>query len=210
MKKNKPILYDPQIINRVKQVSRHIWWQLSACWFAPTIRSAYSKYIVPGSNKNAWQTAPAFGVCWRQAFQDKKIQVKFGLLSISCISCMFYKYIHNINSISSFLHDTQTLVQYLEENVDKTYLDVGVMTKHLQDRYPEYARRKIAPFRALVEQGKCVCGRCGIFCCCWRLINLMVFILQHIMPFHRVMDQMIKLPVEMILMLPIQKLWMYV
>lgn len=48
-----------------------------------------------------------------------------------------------------------TLQQYLEENVDKTYLDVGIMTKHLQDRYPEYARRKIAPFRALVEQGKC-------------------------------------------------------
>ncbi|XP_075161331.1 nuclear valosin-containing protein-like smid isoform X2 [Haematobia irritans] len=42
--------------------------------------------------------------------------------------------------------------QYLEENVDKTYLDVTVMTKHLQDRYPEYSRRKIAPFRALVEQ----------------------------------------------------------
>ncbi|XP_065359208.1 nuclear valosin-containing protein-like isoform X4 [Calliphora vicina] len=42
--------------------------------------------------------------------------------------------------------------QYLEENIDKTYLDVGVMTKHLQDRYPEYTRRKVAPFRALVEQ----------------------------------------------------------
>uniref|UniRef100_A0A1A9WD13 AAA+ ATPase domain-containing protein n=1 Tax=Glossina brevipalpis TaxID=37001 RepID=A0A1A9WD13_9MUSC len=42
--------------------------------------------------------------------------------------------------------------QYLEENVDKTYLDVGVMTKHLQERYAEYSRRKIAPFRALVEQ----------------------------------------------------------
>ncbi|KAL9909488.1 nuclear valosin-containing protein-like smid isoform 1-T1 [Glossina fuscipes fuscipes] len=42
--------------------------------------------------------------------------------------------------------------QYLEENVDKTYLDVGVMTKHLQERYVEYSRRKVAPFRALVEQ----------------------------------------------------------
>lgn len=49
-------------------------------------------------------------------------------------------------------------IKYLEENVDKTYLDVGVMTKHLQDRYPEYSRRKISPFRALVEQGSiCVC-----------------------------------------------------
>lgn len=42
--------------------------------------------------------------------------------------------------------------QYLEENVDQTYLDVGVMTKQLQERYSEYSRRKIAPFRALVEQ----------------------------------------------------------
>lgn len=42
--------------------------------------------------------------------------------------------------------------QYLEENVDQTYLDVGVMTKQLQERYNEYSRRKIAPFRALVEQ----------------------------------------------------------
>lgn len=47
--------------------------------------------------------------------------------------------------------------------MDKTYLDVGVMTKHLQDRYPEYARRKIAPFRALVEQGKCVCVEDVVF-----------------------------------------------
>ncbi|XP_013110137.2 nuclear valosin-containing protein-like isoform X1 [Stomoxys calcitrans] len=53
------------------------------------------------------------------------------------------------------LYDPQIInrvKQYLEENVDKTYLDVTVMTKHLQDRYPEYARRKIAPFRSLVEQ----------------------------------------------------------
>ncbi|XP_055841073.1 nuclear valosin-containing protein-like isoform X2 [Episyrphus balteatus] len=42
--------------------------------------------------------------------------------------------------------------QYLEENVHQTYLDVGVMAKSLQDRYPEYSRRKIAPFRSLVEQ----------------------------------------------------------
>ncbi|KAM7358087.1 nuclear valosin-containing protein-like smid isoform 2-T2 [Cochliomyia hominivorax] len=53
------------------------------------------------------------------------------------------------------LYDPQIInrvKQYLEENIDKTYLDVGVMTKHLQDRYPEYSRRKVAPFRALVEQ----------------------------------------------------------
>lgn len=42
--------------------------------------------------------------------------------------------------------------QYLEENVHQTYLDVGVMAKALQERYPEYSRRKIAPFRSLVEQ----------------------------------------------------------
>ncbi|XP_061395606.1 nuclear valosin-containing protein-like [Musca vetustissima] len=53
------------------------------------------------------------------------------------------------------LYDPQIInrvKQYLEENVDKTYLDVTIMTKHLQERYPEYARRKMAPFRALVEQ----------------------------------------------------------
>ncbi|CAM6031791.1 unnamed protein product, partial [Sphagnum compactum] len=41
---------------------------------------------------------------------------------------------------------------YLEENVDKTYVDVGVMAKELQVRYPEYGRRKTVPFRLLVEQ----------------------------------------------------------
>lgn len=55
-----------------------------------------------------------------------------------------------------------TTIKYLEENVDKTYLDVGIMTKHLQDRYPEYARRKIAPFRALVEQGKLCVDDCVV------------------------------------------------
>lgn len=42
--------------------------------------------------------------------------------------------------------------QYLEENVDKKFLDVTVMTRQLMERYPEYTRRKQAPFRALVEQ----------------------------------------------------------
>lgn len=55
----------------------------------------------------------------------------------------------------------------MEENIDKTYLDVGVMTKHLQDRYPEYSRRKVAPFRALVEQGEIVVD-------CYLLFILMV------------------------------------
>ncbi|XP_073836026.1 nuclear valosin-containing protein-like smid [Musca autumnalis] len=53
------------------------------------------------------------------------------------------------------LYDPQIInrvKQYLEENVDKTYLDVTIMTKQLQERYPEYARRKMGPFRALVEQ----------------------------------------------------------
>lgn len=42
--------------------------------------------------------------------------------------------------------------QYLEENVDKTYVDVAVMAKELQTRWPEYSRRKTVPFRQLVEQ----------------------------------------------------------
>lgn len=43
--------------------------------------------------------------------------------------------------------------QYLEENVHKTYVDVSDMARVLQERYrAEYGRRKIAPFRQLVEQ----------------------------------------------------------
>ncbi|CAO1324190.1 unnamed protein product [Diamesa hyperborea] len=41
--------------------------------------------------------------------------------------------------------------QYLEDNVDKTYVDVTEMTKTLMERYREYNRRKMAPFRNLVE-----------------------------------------------------------
>jgi ribosome biogenesis ATPase len=44
-------------------------------------------------------------------------------------------------------------LQYLEEHVDQTYVDVGVMAKELQDKYTEYTRRKTVPFRILVEQG---------------------------------------------------------
>ncbi|XP_067613435.1 nuclear valosin-containing protein-like isoform X2 [Eurosta solidaginis] len=53
------------------------------------------------------------------------------------------------------LHDPHIInrvKQYLEENVDKKFLDVSVMTRQLMERYPEYTRRKQAPFRALVEQ----------------------------------------------------------
>lgn len=53
------------------------------------------------------------------------------------------------------LHDPliiNRVKQYLEENVDKKFLDVTVMTRQLMERYPEYTRRKQAPFRALVEQ----------------------------------------------------------
>uniref|UniRef100_A0A336M220 CSON008090 protein n=1 Tax=Culicoides sonorensis TaxID=179676 RepID=A0A336M220_CULSO len=53
------------------------------------------------------------------------------------------------------LHDPAIIPrvqQYLEENVDKTYVDVGAMAKELQNRWPEYARRKSIPFRQLVEQ----------------------------------------------------------
>lgn len=45
------------------------------------------------------------------------------------------------------------VVQYLEENVHKTYVDVSDMARVLQERYrAEYGRRKMAPFRQLVEQ----------------------------------------------------------
>ncbi|XP_053955722.1 nuclear valosin-containing protein-like isoform X1 [Anastrepha ludens] len=53
------------------------------------------------------------------------------------------------------LHDPliiNRVKQYLEENVDKKFLDVSVMTRQLMERYPDYTRRKQAPFRALVEQ----------------------------------------------------------
>ncbi|KAG5677081.1 hypothetical protein PVAND_006865 [Polypedilum vanderplanki] len=42
--------------------------------------------------------------------------------------------------------------QYLEENVNKTYVDVDEMTQSLMQRYQEYSRRKITPFKIAVEQ----------------------------------------------------------
>lgn len=47
--------------------------------------------------------------------------------------------------------------QYLEENVHQTYVDVGVMARHLQEKYREYGRRKHTPFRFLVDQGMFGC-----------------------------------------------------
>lgn len=45
-------------------------------------------------------------------------------------------------------------LQYLEENVHKTYVDVSDMARVLQERYrADYGRRKMAPFRKLVELG---------------------------------------------------------
>lgn len=35
----------------------------------------------------------------------------------------------------------------------QTYVDVGVMARHLQEKYRDYARRKVQPFRYLVDQG---------------------------------------------------------
>ena len=34
----------------------------------------------------------------------------------------------------------------------QTYVDVGVMARHLQDKYREYQRLKAQPFRLLVDQ----------------------------------------------------------
>lgn len=47
--------------------------------------------------------------------------------------------------------------QYLEENIHQTYIDVGVMARHLQEKYREYGRRKQQPFRFLVDQGTEMC-----------------------------------------------------
>lgn len=45
-------------------------------------------------------------------------------------------------------------IQYLEENIHQTYVDVAIMARELQERYREYNRRKSIPFRQLVEQGQ--------------------------------------------------------
>jgi ribosome biogenesis ATPase len=41
--------------------------------------------------------------------------------------------------------------QYLEDNVHLTYVDVEEMTQSLMTRYQEYSRRKMIPFRIMVE-----------------------------------------------------------
>lgn len=65
--------------------------------------------------------------------------------------------------MESIIKTTQ-LLQYLEENVHKTYVDVSDMARVLQERYrADYGRRKIAPFRELVEQGLCFRFVCILF-----------------------------------------------
>lgn len=44
----------------------------------------------------------------------------------------------------------QLNLQYLDENVHKTYVDVDEMTQSLMTRYIDYSRRKQNPFRASV------------------------------------------------------------
>lgn len=64
-----------------------------------------------------------------------------------CFSDVFFFLFFSFSFSSVFL-------QYLEENVHQTYVDVGVMARHLQEKYREYTRRKAQPFRYLVDQGK--------------------------------------------------------
>jgi ribosome biogenesis ATPase len=56
----------------------------------------------------------------------------------------------------------------LEDNVHKTYVDVEEMTQSLMNRYQEYARRKLVPFRILVEQGT----QKNIIILCFSMYNL--------------------------------------
>lgn len=96
MRKSKPILHDPNIIPRVKQVTK--------------------KKL----NKNF---SSEFTVPWCEVMY------------------------------TTFLYFNFISTQYLEENVHKTYVDVSDMARVLQERYrAEYGRRKMAPFRQLVEQ----------------------------------------------------------
>lgn len=44
------------------------------------------------------------------------------------------------------------LFQYLESNVDKTYVDINVMADELQKTYREYAKRKRSAFRQSVKK----------------------------------------------------------
>ncbi|XP_044746085.1 nuclear valosin-containing protein-like isoform X1 [Coccinella septempunctata] len=52
---------------------------------------------------------------------------------------------------------------YLEENVDKTYVDIGLMADELQNTYREYSRRKRNAFRTSVEKAYSIVLRsCGL------------------------------------------------
>lgn len=53
------------------------------------------------------------------------------------------------NQNSSVKYDS---LQYLESNVDKTYVDINVMADDLQNSYREYAKRKRSAFRASVKK----------------------------------------------------------
>lgn len=43
-------------------------------------------------------------------------------------------------------------LQYLENNIDKTYVDINQMADELQKKYREYAKRKRSAFRASVKK----------------------------------------------------------
>lgn len=53
-------------------------------------------------------------------------------------------------------------LQYLEDNVHQTYVDVGVMAQYLQQKHREYTRRKSGPFQQLVDQGTNITEYCFI------------------------------------------------
>ncbi|XP_066155268.1 nuclear valosin-containing protein-like [Euwallacea fornicatus] len=42
--------------------------------------------------------------------------------------------------------------KYLENNIEKTYVDIEQMADELQKKYKEYAKRKLSPFRASVKK----------------------------------------------------------
>ncbi|KAL3283817.1 hypothetical protein HHI36_017988 [Cryptolaemus montrouzieri] len=54
-----------------------------------------------------------------------------------------------------YLSDSQLIPRvqkYLESNVDKTYVDIGLMADELQNTYREYSKRKRSAFRASVKK----------------------------------------------------------
>lgn len=77
-------------------------------------------------------------------------------------------------------------VQYLDENVHKTYVDVDEMTQSLMGRYQEYSRRKLSPFRILVVHGKKLSSKLSR-----RIFKRLIFTLlsqQHTKLFYILMD----------------------